>query len=284
MTKPRHKQIQSVFILVFLLLASLAYGDRQLAIAPEAVPLYRPRNIPFNAGEEAVYRASWNGVPVATAKVHTVPLWVEGKKFYQVRVEAKTSKVLDLIWRMRDTISSTFEAKSLAPSRFVFNQRENRKVTDTHAVYDRVNKKWIVNRQRGKKLTNFEFDSPNTLDPITAVYLARSLELRMGEKLYFNVFGGKSRYLLELEVEGKEKIELDSGKHDALKIVPRITNITKDGYAGRVREATVWISADEKRTPLLLASKVFIGTVYIELVQEKEGGRPSGVEPDVSPS
>ena len=284
MTDPRYKQIQGIFIAAVLFLASVSHANRPLPVAPEAVPLYQPGNIPFSAGEEAFYKASWNGVPVATAKVQTSPVWIGGDKFYRVQVEAKTSKMLDLIWRMRDTISSTFEAKSLVPSRFVFNQRENRKVTDTEAVYDRANRKWIVSRQRGKKLRNFEFDSPNTLDPITAVYLARSLDLRVGEKLYFNVFGGRSRYLLELEVEGKEKIELDSGKHEAFKLVPRITNVTKDGYAGRVREATVWVSADEKRTPLLLASKVFIGTVYIELVAEQEGDRLPDVAPDASPS
>src|SRR5262245_38386869 len=74
-------------------------------IKPDAVPVYQPYHIPFADGEKEVYRATWNGVfSVATAEIHTVPTVVDGKKVYYVRVEAKTSKALDLIWKMRDTI------------------------------------------------------------------------------------------------------------------------------------------------------------------------------------
>lgn len=265
--------------MVFLL-SSLTYANQPLEREPDSVPRYLPRHYPYADGEKALYEASWNGIPVASALIQTTPISIDGKGFYQVRVEAKTSKVLDLIWRMRDTIQSTFEAKSLAPSRFVFNQRENRRITETEARYDGTNKKWLVQRQRGRKIRKFEFDSPNTLDPITAAYLARSLDFNIGDQLFFNIFGGKSRYLLELEIEGREAIEIGSKKVDAFKITPRITNITKDGYAGRVREATVWISADEKRTPLMVASKVFIGTVYIEMVSRETGSEPaSGLPP-----
>jgi hypothetical protein len=284
MLKKHKKTVRSAWILALFLLVSMTYANQPLVMDPDEVPRYQPRYFPFDGGEKASYRASWNGIPVALAHIQTTPLLIEGKKFYQVKVEARTSKILDLIWRMRDSISSTFEAKTLAPLRFVFNQKENKKVTDTRAEFDPKLKKWIVQRQRGRKVRNFEFDSPNTLDPITAAYLARSLDLKVGDRLYFNVFGGKSRYLLDLSVEGREQIQLDAGNFDAFKVVPRITNITKQGYAGRVREATVWISADEKRTPLMIASKVFIGTVYIEMLADRQGSHPAGLEANLPPS
>jgi hypothetical protein len=110
------------------------------------------------------------------------------------------------------------------------------------------------------------------LDPITAVYLARSIDLNVGEKLFFNFFGGRYQYLLELNVEKKEPVELESGAViQTFKVVPKLTNLTKKGYAGRVNEAAIWISADERRIPVKLWSKIFAGNVYIELVQDKTG-------------
>ena len=91
--------------------------------APEKVPVYQPKHYPFDGGEKAVYKASWNGIPVATAAISTTSHVIDGRKFYTVRVEAKTSAVLDLIWKMRDTITSTIEAKALAPSRFTFQSK-----------------------------------------------------------------------------------------------------------------------------------------------------------------
>jgi hypothetical protein len=182
---------------------------------------------------------------------------------------------------MRDTITSVFDAKSLAPSRFVFSQRENSRVIDTEAKFNQKEKKWAVNRwQEGRKPRVYDFDFNNTLDPITAVYLARSIDLNVGEKLFFNVFGGRYQYLLELNVEKKETVELESGAViQAFKLVPKLTNLTKKGYAGRLKEAAIWVSADERRIPVKFWSRIFAGNVYMELVQDQTGVRsPTSVD------
>jgi Protein of unknown function (DUF3108) len=248
--------------------------------APEKVPVYQPKYYPFDGGEKAVYKASWNGLPVATAEISMTSHVIDGKKFYTVRVEAKTSAVLDLIWKMRDTITSTIEAKALAPSRFTFSQRENRKVIDTEARFDRNAKKWFIHRDERRKVKKYEFDQPpNVVDPITAVYLARSQDFKVGDRLYFNIFGGKYRYLLDLEVERREKIQIASGTVDAFKIVPRIKNLMKQGYAERLNEASVWISADDRRIPVMLSSKIFVGNVYIERIEDKVGTQAAETRP-----
>jgi hypothetical protein len=245
-------------------------GEATLPTPP--VPVYQPKFFPFEDGEKEVYQASWNGmISVATAEVVTTPAVVDGKRVYQVRVEAKTSKALDLIWRMRDTIRSTFDAKALTPSRFTFNQRENSRVIDTDARFDPASKQWAVNRQQeGKKPRVYRFDANNTLDPITAVYLARSVDFKVGDKLYFKVFGGRYQYLLELFVEKKEPVSLKSGKSvEAYRLVPRVQNLTKSGYADRFKEAAIWISADERRVPVKISSKIAFGTVHLDLVEDK---------------
>lgn len=262
---------------IWIILGSIAVyaGEAgQPMIKPEAVPVYQPKVYPFETGEKEVYRASWNGMfSVATAEVQTVPMVVDGKKVFQVRVEAKTSRAFDLIWKMRDTISSTFDAKGLAPSRFIFNQRENSRVIDTDARLDPTSKRWAVNRQQvGKKPRIYEFESQNTLDPITAVYLARSIDFKVGDRLYFKVFGGRYRYLLELFVEKKEPVALESGKSiEAFRVIPRVQNLTRSGYASRLNDAIVWLSADERRVPVKLSSKIVFGTVYLELIDDKRG-------------
>jgi len=267
-----------VFTLLGLILGlftlSVAEAGQAMAVKADAIPAYRPRYFPFETGEKAVYHATWNGmISVATAEVYTTPTVVDGRKVYQVRVEAKTSKVLDFIWRMRDTISSTFDAKVLMPSRFTFSQRENSRIIDTDARFDHEAKRWAVNRQQvGKRPNIYHFDSSNTLDPITASYLARSTDFKVGDKLYFKVFGGKYQYLLELSVEAKEPVTMASGKTiEAYRIVPQIENITKKGYANRLNEAAIWISADERRLPIKLSSKIVFGSVYLELVEDKLG-------------
>jgi hypothetical protein len=264
--------------IIFLMKVSAAAGQASVSPPiPEKVPVYQPKFYPFDGGERAVYKASWNGIPVATAVIATTSQFIGGKKFYNVRVDAKTSPILDLFWKMRDTITSTIEAKPLAPTRFTFSQRENLKVIDTEAKFDRTAKKWSVHRDERTEVKKYEFDQPpNTIDPITAVYLARSQDFKVGDHLYFNIFGGKYRYLLDLEVERREKVHIASGSIDAFKIVPRIKNLMKDGYAERVNEGSVWISADERRIPVMLSSRIFVGSIYIERIEDKVGTQAAG--------
>jgi hypothetical protein len=276
------KPIVATLFAVVCLYKAGALGAGETLISPEAVPVYQPKHYPFEGGEKEVYRASWNGlVSVATAEISTVPTIIDGKKVYRVQVEAKSSGMLDFIWKMRDTITSTFDAKALSPARFTFSQRENSKVIDTEARLDHTRKRWAVNRQQaGKRPNIYEFDAQNTLDPITAVYLARSVDFKVGDRLYFRIFGGRYQYLLELLVEKKEPIELTAGKIEAYRIVPRIQNLTKNGYAERLNEATIWISADERRLPVRLSSKIAFGSVHLELVQDKRATASTAVEPN----
>jgi hypothetical protein len=280
MTKFRAIRLSVCLILLTFLAARPSQGG-QAPASPPPVPNYQPKFFPFEAGEKAVYRAHWAGmVSVATAEIFTTPTIVDGKKVYQVRVEAKSSRALDWIWKMRDTITSTFDAKALAPSRFTFRQRENSKEIDTEARFIEATQRWAVNReQKGKKPRIYEFDSKNTLDPITAVYMARATDFKVGDQLYFKVFGGRYQYLLELRIVGKERVQLSSGKPvEAYKIIPFVQNLTKNGYAGRLNEATIWISADERRLPIKLSSKITFGTVEMELVQDKQGIQSTAAE------
>jgi hypothetical protein len=223
----------------------------------------------LRAREAASYRASWNGIPVADAEIEAAPVWIDGKRFYSVRVEARSWKYLDVLWRMRDTIESIFDPESLEPRRFVFRQRENRKAIDTKAEFDPDARRWFVRRQQGSKVREYDFVSSRTLDPISAAYLARTLELGPGERTELEVFGGRSRYRVVLQVEKKETVAAMGSLFEAYRVTPQIMNLSRSGYAGRLRQATLWVSADERRRPLRLVSEIFIGRVAIEMVGER---------------
>ena len=255
-----------------LLAAFFSFARARTLLVSTAVEAPRQAgSYSFDTVETLSYRAHWNGIPVATAEIQGAPLTMNGKALYRVEVQAKTTSVLDFIWRMRDTIASTFDAKTLQPHQFAFSQRENSRSTDTTALFDQDSSKWSVQRQRGKKLDKFDFISNNTFDPITAVYLLRRLEFKVGDRIEFEVFGGKSRYWLTLDVVGRESITLDSGPIEAYKIIPQIRNINKEGYAERMRRAVVWVSADARKIPLRAVSSVFIGSVRLEM---QTGGLP----------
>ncbi len=232
---------------------------------------HQPRFYPFEGGESAQYEAGWNGIPVATAKIRTRPIWVEGEKLYEVKIKAKTWIALDLIWKMRDSIESVFDAKTFMPHHYVFNQKENGRRSETRASYDRKNQKWLVRKTKGKKIKEREIVWPYSFDPVSASYLLRSLDIEIEDRFEINLFGGNNRYLLTIHIAGQEKIELNSGKFDAYRINAALIKQVSPGDDGKAsevkaREGIIWISSDPKRFLLKATSKLWFGSVYLELI------------------
>jgi hypothetical protein len=189
--------LANIFVLGFL--TDVRAASVHLPPKEEAPGNANHRRRPLRT-EVALFHARWNGIPVAQAEVRAAPVTVNGKKFYEVKVFASTWKYLELIFKMRDTIESVFDPENARPHNFIFRQRENRKVIDTQARFDAHKMKWRVLRQRGAKVRQYEFGSPHTLDPISAVYLARSAEFSVGDRIEMEVFGGRSRYLVSLDI------------------------------------------------------------------------------------
>lgn len=155
--------------IIVLILALLLHGQALLAEDPAKSPEDHPYFYTLGNTERVVYRASWNGIPIASAVIRAGPLLIDGKKYYQVKVQARTWKYLELFWKMRDSIESIFNVETFQPHRFIFRQRENRREIDTTAVFDPGSHKWLVHRRRGTKVKNYEFVSQHTFDPISAV-------------------------------------------------------------------------------------------------------------------
>ena len=76
-----------------------------------------------------------------------------------------------------------------------------------------------------------------------------------------------ARWLAHLKTERRM-----SGKTvEAFRVIPRIQNITRNGYASRLNDAAIWLSADERRLPIRLSSKIVFGTVQLDLIDDKRG-------------
>jgi len=255
-------------------LTSLA-GDTETAASNPGDPKSDEQAFfPFEEPEKVVYRATWVGIPVGEAKIKSTPVWQDGKKFYAAQIKAKTLPYLDLFFRMRNTIQSVVDADTLKPHRFVYEQRENDKTSNTIADYNPVTGKWVLNVEEKKRIKRHELNFTDTLDPIAASYLVRSLDFKVGDQLELMVFvGGKRRYPLTLKILQEEMIAVGGRVFDAYKIVSRVELTGDDKKPTEFREALVWLSSDMRRILLRATSQVLLGSFKIEMVA-LESGKP----------
>ncbi len=264
---PRPKLCLALVLLAFLLSAPHALAE---FIEPGEVSVntekYAPGETNFARGTY-VYDVTWQGLPVATAKVQVEENRFAADSLLRVEASAKTAKLIDLFYKMRFHSESFFNSSSLRPLSFSSVQKENSK-EKVHRVRfasgGQIQSEYVRN---GVQKNHRVFHSDNlTLDPISAAFVARSLPIEIGTKKDFDVYNGKHRYLISMEVAARENIEIEGKTYDAFKVIPSVKKLTDTKGETRLKSAYIWISADENREVLALDSKVLVGRVKARLV------------------
>ena len=121
-------------------------------------------------------------------------------------------------------------------------------------------------------MKEYVFHSDNTYDIPSAIYLIMNLDYESGAAYELDTFTGKSRYLLRMEVAGRERVRVSGTEHDAWRLRLLTRELTDDDPAGRHRETNVWVTPERPRRLLLASSKTFVGAITVELQPE---GAPS---------
>jgi hypothetical protein len=239
-------------------------------ISPELVkvttPRYRPLEHGFDPGLGTyTYSVNWEGIPAASCSA-TVRR-VNGKLL--VETTARTYSGIDLLYKLRYAANVALDGQDFTPSRLEIDHRENSQIKSFEIDFNQETGEIRSARGRGPDDTEkktLSFTPRNfTLDPIAAVLIARSLDWKVGDSRTFDVFNGKSRYFITLTAVEKTEIEQGGKRRSVFAIVPRVRNLTATKAVDKLREAKIYVSADERRDILRIVSSVFIGSITTEL-------------------
>lgn len=120
------------------------------------------------------------------------------------------------------------------------------------------------------------------LSLLSAIYFVRLQKLNEGQMLSFPVSADEANFLFEVLVGKRESLKTECGKVKTVKLEPKLFGPGR--FFNKLQgEMTMWVSDDNKRTPLRLVAKTSKGTVTAKLLnfkkkchiidQEDEGNR-----------
>lgn len=231
------------------------------------------------------YDVKWQGIPVGHCAVTVDESYLSGVRHLEVEATASTNSAIDIFYRLRHTSESLFRADSFAPIRYVMDQTQNRKQQTREIVFGPNGEIRSIDLKRSRKgveETRDEivfFSSNQTLDPISAAFVAKSLAVSIGTQTSFDVFNGKHRYLVGFEVLGQEQLRLGNSLVSAFKVRPSVKKLTDSEGERRLREATLWISTDGTNRILKLDSKVLVGRITAQLDRFEPAQQPGAPTP-----
>jgi hypothetical protein len=238
--------------------------DAEARLGEPAVPVPPPvGTIPFEPGEALAYRVQWAG-PAGTVNAGDINVTVEkpspssGDVTYRFTVSARTAPWIARFFDADDRFITDTTA-DLMPTRHERRLREGRRIVDD-----------VVRFDESRHLVVSESDSarpplrlwPGARDPIAAFFYVRTQSLAPGTSLQVPVNDNGRNLILDVRVDGLERITIAGRAQQALRVTPVLHQRIE---RRQPLDLTVWLSADAQRIPLAADVRAGFGTLRLEL-------------------
>jgi hypothetical protein len=217
----------------------------------------------FPVPERLEFDLSYTGI-LAGRAVQEVAL--EGDEMHIVST-ARSAAWLKLFFPVNDRIESVLiegvpQVSIGVPRLYSERIHEGWTRFQKDAVFDRqkleVNTKDLL-----KKTENTQKITKQTYDTLSSFYYFRTVPLKIGASYFIDIFDCKKLWNTEVQVLRREEIETPLGRFKTVVIKPILKS---EGIFARTGDMYIWLTDDERRIPVLMKSKVKIGSITATLV------------------
>ena len=130
------------------------------------------------------------------------------------------------------------------------------------AIFDRQ-KLEVTTKDLLKKTETIQKITAQTYDTLSSFYYFRTVALQVGKSSFIDIFDCKKLWNTEVQVLRREEIETPLGRFKTVVIKPILKS---DGIFARTGDMFIWLTDDERRIPVMMKSKVKIGSITATLV------------------
>ncbi|MBH0202640.1 MAG: DUF3108 domain-containing protein [Nitrospira sp.] len=224
-----------------------------------------PRELkrPFQIGERLTYEVSWLNMTAAIAVMEVVQM--EGQNDRPVARlvgTAHSTPIITKFFPVDNRVESELDLETLAPDHMTFRRREGRKKEDIEYVFHQ--KEGMVTAVRGGTTESLPIPA-GTQDIMSCLYYTRTvLPPNPRASVNMNVYHDKKNRPVEVRVEAIETIEGAWGTAETVRV--RVI-MPFHGLFMNKGDIHVWVTNDERRTPVRMKAKVVLGSIVADLVE-----------------
>lgn len=238
-----------------------------LACATTSLAESGSEKLPFCAGERLTYSLRWASVSAGTASIEVLAdTDVDGVAARHFRMQAKTTSFVDIFYKVRDHVDSYTDADLTRSLLYLKKQREGSYKRDitVRFFWDKFQAQYsnVINGPK-KPIQVY----PGTFDPLSVFYAFRTMPLEVGESILRPVTDGVKCVIGKATITARETVEVPAGTFDCFVVEPDLAHV--GGVFKKSKDAVlrIWVSADERRLPVRISSKVVVGSFHALLTE-----------------
>jgi hypothetical protein len=231
--------------------------------APGSEEVLPPSEQPFRRGEKLRFSVQYGFIKAGTA-------WLEvpdvkdfnGHQVYTLVARAESNKFFSAFYKVRNRIESYWDRDGLYSVRYAENRREGGYRAKNEIVFDHSR-----HEARYENGTTYPVP-PNVQDALSSFYYTRFQALPLGGSIVFDYHASRKSQPMEVKVIGRERVTTPAGTFDCVAIEPVLK---AGGIFKNKGRLVVWLTDDERRMPVLMRSKVMIGSISVVLQEVTPG-------------
>ncbi len=239
-------------------------GQDEVAGDPE-VP-----SVSFGPGERMVYKIGYGPVNAGEGELELLGLTkYQGHTCYHVQSRANSNQFFSSIYKVRDKVVSYIDVHSLYSRYFYKRLREGDYKKTVEISFDHENA--LARYADG----NVYETVSGVQDVLSAFYYVRIQDLDVGDEFQVPAHSSRKTYDLKVYVRGKETVTVEAGTFECFRVEPVMQG---EGIFKHEGKLTLYVTDDQYRVPVLIKTKVPVGSIDVEL-KEYHPGRPLNPKP-----
>lgn len=244
-------------VLVLLLAGLVPPGPAAAVDAAAAAPTV------FGPGEKMTFSIDYGIINAGDGSLEVLELGdFAGRTVYRIESKANSNRFFSSVYKVRDKIQTYIDVEFLHSVYFYKRLREGDYRKTEEITFDHGAGKAVYADGR-------TFDTvPGVQDVLSAFFYVRNLDLAPGKVYSVPAHASRKTYDLKVVVHGRERVEVKAGVFDCFVVEPMLEG---EGLFKHEGKLTMYITDDAHRVPVLIRTKVPVGSIDVQLTAYRPG-------------
>lgn len=253
---------------ILLLFSFVLFVPRTEALAPVSIPPASQVSSPvFAPGERLVYDITFLGARGGKAVLEVLEKTrMKGREVYRIVSTAQSNDFVSLFYPVDDRIESYMDIEGLYSHYIMIKQQQGKRKREKTIDFDQVRHRAVQIKQNKEAV--FEIP-PKVQDSLSSLYFYRTKPpVEIGESTYIDVHESEKNWQLEIRALAREEVSTPVGKFNTIKVQALVRY---EGLFMEKGDVFIWFTDDYKRIPVMMTSKIKVGTITATLSSRREG-------------
>ena len=219
-------------------------------------------NLAFGIEEKLSFDINYGFINAGTATLEVANLIeYENRPCYQIISRANSNSFFSTFYKVDDRVESLMDAIGMFSWRFEKNLSEGSYRSHRTYTFDQRNQ---VVHYKGDTISVAEY----VQDALSVLYYIRTQDMKVGDTIYVDNFTDGKHYPLKVVVHKRETMTVEAGTFDCLLVEPMTRSVGLFKQSGKLK---IWVTDDRLKMPVLMKSKVVVGSISAELTDYQLG-------------